>query len=74
MRNLKNVDWYDVLLRAIKTFFEAFVGTVSVISVSGIEEVGFKTFIIGTLTAGVSAGISALWNMVQNMIDKRLEE
>lgn len=74
MSNLKKIDWHDVLLRAVKTFFEAFVGTVSVISVSGIAEMGFKTFVISTLTAGVSAGLSALWNMVQNIIEKRLEK
>lgn len=74
MKSLKNIDWHDISLRVVKTFFEAFIGAVSVISITGIEEVGFKTFILSTLTAGVSAGIAAVLNMVQNFIDRRLED
>ena len=68
---LKNLNLKDVFVRAYKTFFEAFLGAVSVISLTGIEEVGLKAFLLSAFTAGISAGLSAVWNMAINYINRK---
>lgn len=67
MRDLKNVDWKDVGKRAGKTFVQAFVASVGVTSIPQITD--FETAKAATFSAciaGLSAGISAVWNMAVN--------
>ena len=59
---MKNVNWKDVMIRAIKTFVEAF------IACAGAELAGMDLFAIDKgmwCAVGISAaaaGISAVWN------------
>lgn len=61
---MKNIDWKDVAVRAIKTFAEAFLAFV------GAELTGMDIFALGKdvwCAVGISAaaaGISAVWNGV----------
>lgn len=59
---MKNIDWKDVIIRAAKTFAEAFIAFV------GAEMAGADIFAVGRdvwVAVGISAaaaGISAVWN------------
>lgn len=67
------IDWKDVLIRAIKTFVEAF------IACAGAELAGMDLFAIDKgmwcaviLSAG-AAGLSAIWNgMVEPVLKPKL--
>lgn len=60
----------DVVERALKTFIQAFLGSVTINSFLLVDDVnGLKAVLCSTLIAGVSAGVSAVWNMLINSID-----
>lgn len=57
----------DVLERALKTFIQAFLGSITINSFMLVQDFdGFKAVLCSTLVAGVSAGVSAVWNMLIN--------
>ena len=57
----------DVIERALKTFIQAFLGSVTINSFMLVEDInGFKSVLYSTLIAGISAGVSAVWNMFVN--------
>ena len=57
----------DVLERALKTFIQAFLGSITINSFMLVKDIdGFKEVLCSTLIAGVSAGASAVWNMLIN--------
>ena len=57
----------DVLERALKTFIQAFLGSITINSFMLVKDIdGFKAVLCSTLIAGVSAGASAGWNMLIN--------
>lgn len=61
----------DIVNRAIKTFIQAFVGSITINSFLVVDDVNaFKAVLYSTLIGGLSAGLSA----VQNMIITSLED
>ena len=72
---MKAINWKDVLIRAIKTFVEAF------IACAGAELAGMDLFAIDKgmwcavgLSAG-AAGLSAIWNgMIEPVLKPMLPE
>ena len=72
---MKDINWKDVLIRAIKTFVEAF------IACAGAELAGMDLFAIDKgmwcaviLSAG-AAGLSAIWNgMIEPVLKPKLPE
>ncbi len=53
----------DIVIRALKTFVQAFVSAVSVDALLGVTDFDtFKRIGISMLIAGTAAGISAVWN------------
>lgn len=61
---MKRIDWKDVAKRAGKTFAQAFIATISIDKFAGITDTeSAKAIIYSMLIAGLSAGISAVWNM-----------
>lgn len=65
----------DVLARAGKTFAQAFVSAISVDSIFGVTDLNtLKRIALSMLIAGVAAGISAIWNMVQNWLYRKIDE
>ena len=72
MKN-KKLNWKDIGRRAAKTFAQAFIGTVSTVSFVGVKDLDtFKAVAISTAVAGISAGVSAVWNMAREYINKEL--
>lgn len=66
---MKNIDWKDVLVRAIKTFVETAVAAI-VAGVSGVDVFATEEgFWIGLALSAGAAGVSAVWNgVVEPMI------
>jgi hypothetical protein len=58
-------DVQDILVRASKTFVQAFLATLAVSQVTDIETLK------AALLAGVAAGISAVWNTLVLLNDIR---
>lgn len=59
----------DILARAGKTFIQAFISSISVDTLFGITDLDtLKRIGISMLVAGVAAGISAVWNSVQDYV------
>ena len=72
---MKNVNWKDVAIRAMKTFIEAFVAFV------GAELAGMDLFAIdkgmwaAVGVSAVAAGISAVWNgMIEPVVKPLLPD
>lgn len=59
------------MVRAYKTFMQAFLSSVTINNFLVVKDVGtFKTVLYSTLIAGASAGVSAVWNMIVNSINE----
>lgn len=59
----------DILIRAGKTFVQAFVGAITIDSLAGVTDTdALKKVLIGMGIAGISAGVSAVWNMLVQFI------
>jgi hypothetical protein len=57
----------DILVRAGKTFLQAFVGSITINSFLVVNDVNaFKAVLYSTLIGGLSAGLSAVQNMIIN--------
>lgn len=71
LEKIKKVDWKDVSKRAFKTFIQAFLSSISIESIILAKDYDtFKTVLISIGIAGVSAGISAVWNMLLGMMEE----
>jgi hypothetical protein len=65
----------DILARAGKTFAQAFISAISVDSIFGVTDLDtLKRIGLSMLIAGIAAGISAIWNMVQNWLYRKIDE
>lgn len=65
----------DILARAGKTFVQAFISSISVDAFLGITDLDtLKKIGLSMLIAGVAAGISALWNMLQDFLYRKIDE
>ena len=58
----------DVLIRAVKTFIQAFLGAVTADEVMNVTDGNMKKFLVSLAVAGISAGISAVWNMTAGLV------
>lgn len=72
---MKKIHWKDVGIRAGKTFIQAFVANVSMEQILAITDTESAGMILHSmLIAGLSAGISAVWNMVTGYLSQRKKE
>lgn len=72
---MKKIHWKDVGIRAGKTFMQAFVANVSMEQILAITDTESAGVILHSmLIAGLSAGISAVWNMATGYLSQRKKE
>jgi hypothetical protein len=75
IKKVKNSDFRDIAIRAIKTFVEAFI---SYITIDGVFEItdatGFKKFLLTTGISALAAGISAVWNLGMEIVSQKVSE
>ena len=65
----------DVIIRAAKTFIQAFLSYLSIDMFIGITDLNaLKKIALSVLVGAIAAGISAVWNSFLNWISKKLEE
>lgn len=71
MKKLSKEVVQDIMVRAYKTFMQAFLSSVTINSFLVVNDMGtFKTVLYSTLIAGASAGVSAVWNMIVNSLSE----
>lgn len=71
---MKKINWMDVGKRAGKTFVQAFIATISIEQFAAITDVESAKVIIRSMLIGaVSAGISAVWNMLRCYVSQKSE-
>ncbi|MCI8962971.1 MAG: hypothetical protein HFG37_04570 [Eubacterium sp.] len=69
---MKRIHWIDVGIRAGKTFMQAFVANISMEQIFAITDTESAEMILRSmLIAGLSAGISAVWNMVTDYLSQK---
>lgn len=60
----------DILNRALKTFAQAFLGSITISNFMLVNDVNtFKSVLYSTLIGALSAGFSALWNMLLTYLE-----
>lgn len=75
LKKLKEIDWINVAERVAKTFIEAFVAAVAASNIFEVHDgESLKTAILSTAIAGISAGVSALWNLLCEVTKGEAEE
>lgn len=71
MKKLNQEKVKDVLIRACKTFAQAFLSSIVVENFLVVKDTEtLKVVLASTLIAGAAAGVSAVWNMLVNLINK----
>ena len=67
-----NAKWKDILVRAAKTFAQAFMGAISIdVLFATADRSVWRSMLLG----GIAAGFSALWNyMLHELNDAKGEE
>lgn len=69
LERIKKIDWLNVAERVVKTFVEAFVAAVAASGIFDIADVkSFKSALVSTAIAGISAGVAALWNLLAEVL------
>ena len=71
LKKLNKEKVKDILVRAGKTFVQAFFSSVVVENFLVVKDAEtLKVVLASTLIAGAAAGVSAVWNMLVNLINK----
>lgn len=74
MINIIKSNWKDVLTRAGKTFMQAFLGSICLDSVLSIRDTTMlKSVLVSIAVGGISAGISAVWNLLMDYTTEQME-
>lgn len=56
------MQWKDILIRAGKTFAQAFIASLTVAQGDSVKAI---------LISAVAAGVSAVWNLIKSIVDKQ---
>lgn len=74
IEKLKNLDWKDIGVRALKTFIQAFISSFAIDSFFGVTTLdGFKAVLVSILIAATASAISATWNFITNYVSEKIE-
>lgn len=67
------MKWKDILVRALKTFLQGFLGALA-ISLPGAADYTNFEFLKSIAIGALAAGISAVMNMIVNLLNKGKEK
>ena len=75
MKKLKNIDWKDLALRAVKTFIQTFISYLTIDGIFGIsDKVEMQRWLLTTGLSALAAAISAVWNLILGVISDKAGE
>ncbi|MCQ2462883.1 MAG: hypothetical protein MJ177_05695 [Clostridia bacterium] len=67
---LKRLDWHDVMIRSVKTFFQAaipvLITALHEADISGGKD-AVRAVLLSTVVSSATAGIAAVWNMISGL-------
>lgn len=67
---VKKMAKNDIVVRTVKTFGQAVIGTLVAVDVTNITDMGYvRTLIL----SAVIAGVCAAWNIIRDAVDKWLK-
>lgn len=64
----------DIMIRATKTFIQAFLAVFTLDGIVFTDLEAAKSMLITTTIAALAAGISAVWNLVMELVNKYLDK
>jgi len=72
---LKQIDWRDLAIRAVKTFIQTFVSYLTIDGLFAISDrVEMQRWALTTGVSALAAGISAVWNLVLDIVSDKAGE
>lgn len=71
---MKTIDWKNILERAVWTFLEGFVVSISGFSMMGADSAALKAALIAAAMAGASALKTFVVDQIQTYIDRKQTE
>ena len=75
VEKLRKANWKDIAIRASKTFIEAFLSYITIDGVFQITDLTTaKRFLLTTGISALAAGVSAVWNLVMELVSKKVAE
>lgn len=75
MTDEKRKAFKDIIIRASKTFVQAFISSLGIDSFFGVTDTkALEKVLISVLVGAVAAGISAVWNSIIEWITVRIDE
>ena len=64
----------DILIRALKTFIQAFISSLSIDAFLGVTDLTtFKKIALSLLVGALAAGVSAVWNSLIEWLTVRID-
>lgn len=64
----------DILIRALKTFIQAFISYLSIDAFFGVTDLTtFKKIALSLLVGALAAGVSAVWNSLKEWLTVRID-
>lgn len=65
----------DILIRALKTFVQAFLSYLSIDGFFGVTDyTALKKIALSLLIGALAAGVSAVWNALIEWVNRRIDE
>lgn len=65
----------DIFIRAVKTFFQGFLGALTVtLPATATTDLTNESIIISLLIGGVAAGLSAVMNLILSLLNEKEEK
>lgn len=72
---MKSINWKDILKRAAKTFVQTFLSYITIDGVFGLTDTNaVKLFALTTGISALAAGISAVWNLIMEVVGEKAAE
>lgn len=73
IEKVKCIDWKDIAERALKTFLQAFISSITIDSIFEVTTMeGLKSVLVSMLIAAMASAVSVTWNFVTNYVAEQI--